>query len=79
MPVGRAIVTSIAEPGAGVARQPLAFELGDLIDVARHERRILVGRRMLDVAVDADRAAVHDAADAGARRRLDDVAAPRSR
>ena len=53
-----------------LARQPLAFELRLLIDVARPERRVFVRRRMLDVAVDADRAAVHDAADAGARRPL---------
>ena len=47
----------------------LAFELRLLIDVARPERRVLVGGRMLDVAVHADRAAVHDAPHAGARPR----------
>ena len=52
----------LARPVAGAL---LAFELRDLIDVAGSERRVLVGRRMLDVAVHADRAAVHDAPDAG--------------
>jgi hypothetical protein len=54
------------------SRQILSFELGDLVDVARRERGVFGRRRMLDIAVDADRAAVHDAGDAGARRRLDD-------
>ena len=45
--------------------QLFAFELGVLIDVTWPERRVFVGRRMLDVAVDTDGAAVHDAADAG--------------
>ena len=50
------------ESRARLARQALAFELRLLIDVARLERRVLVRRRMLDVAVHADRAAVHHAA-----------------
>ena len=61
--------TSMPSARAGFARQPLAFELGVLVDVAGLERRVFVGRRMLDVAVDADRAAVHHAPDAGARPR----------
>ncbi len=60
MPVGRAIVTSMPSRVAGLARELLAFELRHLIDVARLERRVFVGRRMLDVAVDADGAAVND-------------------
>ena len=52
---------------------PLAFELRLLIDVAGRERRVFVGRRMLDVAVDADGAAVHHAPRAGALRQLDDA------
>ena len=62
-----------AEARAGVAGQALSLEFRDLIDVAGLERRVFVGGRMLDVAVDADRAAVHDAADAGARGRVDHV------
>ncbi len=63
-----------AEALAGLSREPLAFELRLLVDVAGVERRVLVGRRMLDVAVDADRAAVHDAVDARPRRGLDQLA-----
>src|SRR4029077_11167714 len=40
-----------AETACGLARQPLAFEFGDLIDVARLERRVLVPRRVIDVAL----------------------------
>ena len=61
MPVGRAMTTSTPVARRRLARDPLPFELRLLIDVARPERRILVGRRMLDVAVHADGAAVHDA------------------
>ena len=46
--------------GGGLG-EPLAFELGDLVDVTRPKRRVLVRRRVLDVAVDADGAAVDDA------------------
>ena len=60
---------AVTRPIAGAL---LAFELRDLIDVARPERRVLVGRRMLDVAVHANGAAVHDAADAGPRAGVDD-------
>ena len=60
-----------AARGGGL-RQALAFQLGDLVGVARGERRILVGRRVLDVAVDAHRAAVDDAPHAGPGRRLDE-------
>ena len=55
------IVTSMPVRAAGLPRQLLAFELGLLVDVAGTERRVLVRRRMLDVAVHADGAAVHDA------------------
>src|SRR5439155_7780682 len=59
---------------AGFARQPLAFELGLLIDVARLQRRLLVRRWAFDVPVDADGAAMNDAPGAAAGGRLDDVA-----
>ncbi len=55
-----------AEPIACFARQPLTFELGDLIRIAGPERGVFVGRRMLDVSVDADGAAVNHASHAGA-------------
>ena len=61
MPVGRAMTTSMPVARAGLARDRLPFELGLLVDVAGLERRVFVGRRMLDVAVHADGAAVHDA------------------
>ena len=73
MPLGRAIVTSMPDRAAA-SRALLAFDLRALIDVAGPERRVFVRRRMLDVAVDADRAAVHDAADAGPCRLLDELA-----
>src|SRR5262249_38468563 len=44
-----------------VARASLPFDLRHLVDIPRRERRILVRGRMLDVAVDADGAAVDDA------------------
>ena len=68
-----------AEPRARFAREPLAFELRLLIDVARPERRVFVGGRMLDIAVHADRAAVDHAAHAGAGGRFDELAARPSR
>ena len=62
-----------------VARgDPLAFELGFLIRIARRERRILGRRRLLDVAVHADRAAMHEAADACLDRRIEQVLHRRS-
>ena len=67
---------------AGVGRclacDALAFELRLLVDVARTERRILVGRRMLDIAVHADSAAVDHAPDA-IRRPRRESASSRSR
>ena len=74
MPLGRAIVTLDPASFRRLARQLFALELRDLVDVARLERRVFVGRRMLDVAVDADRAAVHDAPDARGGRGLDEPA-----
>ena len=71
MPVGRAIDELDAGSRRGLARHALPFELRLLVDVAGPQRRILVGRRMLDVAVHADRAAVHDAPHAGRAGRLD--------
>ena len=56
------MTSSMPAAFGGGAGEPFAFELGLLIDVARPKRRVFIGRRMLDVAVDADRAAVHDAA-----------------
>ena len=50
-----------------LARQLLGFELGLLVDVAGIERRVLVGRRIGDVAVHAAGAAMHDAARAARR------------
>src|SRR2546425_7755170 len=63
-----------AEPIAGLPRQTLPLELCHLIEVARPERCVLVGRWMLDVAVDAHGTAVDDASDAGARRAFDQAA-----
>ena len=68
--VGRAMTTSTPVLRRRLARDALPFELRDLIDVAGLERRVLVRGRMLDVAVDTDRAAVDDAPGAGARPRL---------
>ena len=48
------------------ARDALPFDLRHLINIAGPQRRVLVRRRMLDVAVHADRAAMHDPAHAGA-------------
>ena len=62
-----------AEPRRGRPRPLFPFDFRPLIDVARPERRVLVRRRMLDVAVHAHRTAVHDATHAGARRLLDEV------
>ena len=62
-----------ADTGSGgrLARNGLAFELRLLIDVARLERRVLARGRILDVAVHADGAAMHDARHARRRRFLD--------
>ncbi len=60
-----------AEARARPASQLFAFELGDLVDVARPERRVFVGRRMLHVAVHADRAAMDEPTDAGSCGRFD--------
>src|SRR5262249_28252198 len=65
-----------AQTPSGFAYQVLAFELGDLIDVARLQRRIFARGRTGDVAVDADGAAVDDAACAPARCGLDDLRRP---
>jgi len=54
----------------GFPRDLLTQQLGFLVDVTRAKRRILVGWRPLDVAVDADRAAVNDPPHAAALRRL---------
>jgi hypothetical protein len=58
---------------AGAARLLLAEQLGALVLVAGRERRVLVGRRALDVAVDAGRAAVDDPTHAFGRRGVEDV------
>jgi hypothetical protein len=57
-----------------VACDAFALELCHLIDVARPQRRILVGRWVLDVAVHAYRAAMHETADAGFGRCVDQLA-----
>ena len=58
--------------GAAVVRgEQLRVELGALIDVPGRERRVLVCRRRLDVAVDAAGAAVDDTPDAGGARRFE--------
>ena len=74
MPVGRTIVTGIPRSPAGVARQLFAFELRLLVHVAGLQGRVFVRRRMLHVAVHADRAAMHDALHARSRRSFDDGA-----
>jgi hypothetical protein len=71
MPLGRAMTTSTPVRSA-CARDAFALELGLLVDVAWTERRVLVRRRMLDVAVYADGAAVDDAARPRRSRRIDD-------
>ena len=77
--VGRTIDELDAASARRGSRATLfAFELRHLVDVAGPQRRVLVGRRMLDVAVHADGAAVDDAADAGARRPLRSARRPRS-
>ena len=63
-----------AGPRPRGARDGLPFHLRPLIHVARPERRVLVRRRALDVAVHADRAAMDDAPHAGRRGRFDDRA-----
>src|SRR5438094_42350 len=62
-----------SEPRAGFARQPLAFQLRRLVVIARIERSVLAGWRMLDVAMDAHRTAVDDAPHTGGRGRFDKV------
>ena len=74
MPIGRATTTSRPRVASELARELLGVELGALIDVAGIERRVLVGRRMLDVTVHAAGAAVDDAPDAGGARRLEHMA-----
>ncbi len=74
MPDGRAIVTGSPVRADGLARDALAFDFRHLIDIAGPQRRIFVRRRMFDVAVHADRAAVHDAPNAGAGRGVDQIA-----
>src|SRR5262249_33836099 len=59
---------------AGLPCKPLPSELRLLIDVARPQRRILVRGRVLTVAVNADRAAVHHTLHAVPRCRLDEMA-----
>ena len=59
--------------GSGVSRNPLPFQLGLLIDVPGTERRVFCRRRMLDIAVNADRAAVHDPPHAARGGSLDHV------
>ena len=68
------MVTSTPVRWPALPRDPLAFELRVLVDVAGAERRVLVRRRMLDVSVHADGAAVHDAFRTRPRRGLDDLA-----
>ena len=70
MPIGRATTTSSPLAAAELRGEELRVELGALVDVAGRERRVLVCRRRLDVAVDAAGAAVHHAADAGGARRF---------
>jgi hypothetical protein len=64
--------SSRRSPGRG-SPEALPFELRALVLVARPQRRLLAGRRPLDVAVNADGAAVDDAADARAGGGVDDV------
>ena len=63
MPVGRTMTSSTPSRFAATA-EPLAEEFRLLIDIAGRERCVFVSRRVLDVTMDADRAAVHDAPDA---------------
>ena len=58
---------------SGFARQAFPFKLRLLVDITRLERRVLVRRRVRDVAVDPDSAAVDDAAHAGTCGRVDDL------
>ena len=74
MPDGRAIVTGSPVRAGGFASDALPFDLRLLINVAGPQGRIFVRRWMLDVAMHADGAAVHDAANAGAGRGVDQIA-----
>ena len=62
----------MALPASSASRSPSSFGL--LIQIARLQRRILIGRRMLDIAVNADGAAMHHAAHAAVCRDLDNAA-----
>ena len=67
MPIGRADHDLEAVTRAELEREMLGLELGALIHVAGRERRDFVRGRVLDVAVDAAGAAVHDAATPASR------------
>ena len=58
-------------PAAAGADGLLAFELGDLVDIPGLERCVFVGRRVFDVTVDTDSAAMDDSAHACFRGRFD--------
>jgi len=59
---------------ANLAGNLFTFQFCALIDIARLQRCVFVGRRMFDVTVDADGAAVHDALDTRSRGRFDNFA-----
>src|SRR5579864_5612101 len=61
-----------AEARGGLSTEVLALQFRFLIHVAGLERRVLVGRRSLDVPVNAYRAAMNDAPRAISRSRFDD-------
>jgi len=63
-----------AGSSAGFSRDLLPFELRVLIDVARAQRRIFVRRRMFDVSVHADGAAMHNPFCASPRGGFNDFA-----
>ncbi len=64
------------QPGTGgrLSRHALPFDFRLLVNVARLKGCVFGGRGMLDIAMHADRTAVHDAAGARFGRRLDDIA-----
>src|SRR5262245_43958550 len=63
-----------AGSSAGFSRDLLPFKLRVLVDVAWTERRIFVRRRMFDVPMHADGAAMHHAFGASPRGGFDDFA-----
>src|SRR5262249_31914085 len=63
-----------SELRGGIERSLLALYFRTLVRVTRSQRGILVCRRVLDIAVDSDGAALHHAPDPGAGGLFDELA-----